>query len=101
MINQLTHGNSGSTGHIASRLHRSATYPINPRDYVLTNTYVQGVVAPWLRSPTLNREVFGTGLGCQCDAVSLGKALHLYVYSLDSGVNGYLVGQRWLVCLNM
>ena len=26
-------------------------------------------------------------------AVSLGKTLHLYVHSLDSGVNGYLVGQ--------
>ena len=30
-----------------------------------------------------------------CGTVSLGKALHLYVHSLDPGVNGYLVG-HWL-----
>ena len=33
-------------------------------------------------------------------AVSLGKTLHLYVQSPDPGVNGYLVGQLFLVCLN-
>ena len=30
--------------------------------------------------------------------VSLGKTLHLYVHSLDPGVNGYLAGQWLLVC---
>ena len=38
----------------------------------------------------------GLGYGSQLprfDAVSLGKTLHLYVHSLDPGVNGYLVGQ--------
>ena len=34
-------------------------------------------------------------------AVSLGKALHLYVHSLNLGVNGYqLAGQCLLMCLN-
>ena len=32
--------------------------------------------------------------------VSLGKTLHLYVHSLNPGVNGYLAGQWLLVCLN-
>ena len=48
------------------------------------------------------------GLGCgswllQCGVVSLGKTLHLYhmhVHTLDPGVNGYLVRQWLLVCLN-
>ena len=44
-------------------------------------------------------------LGCrsqlpQCGAVSLGKTLHLYVHSLNPGVNRHLVGQWLLVCLN-
>ena len=42
---------------------------------------------------------FGSrGLRCRSwlprfGAVSLGKALHLHVHSLDPGVNGYLAGQ--------
>ena len=35
----------------------------------------------------------------QCGTV-FGQALHLHVHSLDPGVNGYLVGQRLLACLN-
>ena len=45
----------------------------------------------------------GLGYGSrlpQCGAVSLGKTLHLHVHSLDPGVNGYLDGQRLLMCLN-
>ena len=41
----------------------------------------------------------GLGYGSRlprCGAVSLGKTLHLYVHSLDPGVNGYLVGQYCL-----
>ena len=36
------------------------------------------------------------GYGCRLPrfgTVSLGKILHLYVHSLDPGVNGYLIGQ--------
>ena len=36
----------------------------------------------------------------RCGCVSLGKTLHLHVHSLDPGVNGYLIGQRLLVCLH-
>ena len=36
----------------------------------------------------------------RCGAASLGKALHLYVHSFDPGMNGYLVGQWLVVCLN-
>ena len=35
-----------------------------------------------------------------CGTVSLGKTLHLYVNSVDPGVNGYLIGQWLLMCLN-
>ena len=38
----------------------------------------------------------GLGYGSRLSrrgAESLGKTLHLYVHSLDPGVNGYLVGQ--------
>ena len=37
----------------------------------------------------------------QCGAVPLGKAPYLHVHSLDPRVNGYLVGQWLLVCLNI
>ena len=33
-------------------------------------------------------------------AVSLARTLHLYVHSRDPGMNGYLVGQWLLACLN-
>ena len=36
----------------------------------------------------------------RCGAVSLGKTLHLYVHSLNSGDNDHRVGEWFLVCLN-
>ena len=48
-------------------------------------------------------ELKGLGSGFrlpQFGGVSLGKTLHLYVHCLEPGVNGYLVGQWLLVCLN-
>ena len=52
-------------------------------------------MAQSLRSMMIDREVLGTGLGCRgvAPAVSVSKASHLYVRSLDPGVNEYLVGQ--------
>ena len=52
------------------------------------------------------REFGSRGLGYgsrlpRCGAMSLGKALPLYVHSLDASVNGYLLGQILLVCSNI
>ena len=56
-----------------------------------------GIVASCLRLATWDPEVSGTGLSCHSAALSLGKALHLYVHSANPGANGYLVGQCLLV----
>ena len=58
--------------------------------------------ALWCGVYGLHWDVLGAGPSC-CGvvrAVSLGKALQPYIHSLDPGVNGYLVGQWLLVCLN-
>ena len=55
---------------------------------------MQGVVS--VVTMACDLRLSGLGYGSRlprCGAVSLGKNIHLYVHSLDSEVNGYLVGR--------
>ena len=74
--------------------------PLPPPVYVVLCLFLTFVVYRYFHCD-FGLRGFGYGSWLlRCGAVSWGKALHLYVHSIDPGVIGYLAGQWLLVCLH-